>query len=156
MFGFGKKKDEPNVAEMSNDSNMELEEVGEGIVSLARREIGPGELSEEAGNQYRSLINSILASTNSREAVLRLVSMSDLSQTMTVRMTALLTINDYLSERYQKSSEILLSFIINICASSIAKNRMGRREIVSIMGGEPQSTYQEPPKRQKWWHRLFS
>ena len=110
MFGFGKKKDEPNVAEMSSDSNMELEAVGEGIVSLARREIGPGELSTMESSQYCSLINSILASHDSRGEILKLVSMSDLSPLMVPRMTALLTIEDYLEKKYD-ASEILKSFI---------------------------------------------
>ena len=155
MFGFG-KKEKPEVVDMSNDSASELEEVEqEGIVSLARREIGPGELSTMESSQYCSLINSILASHDSRGEILKLVSMSDLSPLMVPRMTALLTIEDYLEKKYD-ASELLKSFITNICAASIARDRTGRKEIVAILGGKPQSTYQEPPKKKSWWHRLFS
>ena len=155
MFGFKKNKDPVGVVDVSNVGSDEtaLAEV-EG---LGRRAIGPGELSMDASNQYRSLIDGILASSGDRDEILRLVSMSDLNPTLMVRMTSLLTVNDYLRSRYGRASDVLESFLINICATSIAKNRMGRREIVAVLGGAETAITPEPPKQKKsWWRRLFA
>ena len=82
--------------------------------------------------------------------------MSDLSKEMVVRITSLLTINDYLRSRYGSASRILTSFIVNICAASIGKQRLGRREVVSIMGGAEISAQPEVKKNKSWWNKMFT
>ena len=123
---------------------------------LDQTTVGPGIISQSTSDQYEKLINTILASPNSKEEILRLVSMSDLSKEMVVRVTSLLTINDYLRERYGKASEILTSFIVNICASSIGRQRLGRKEVVSIMGGAEITAQPEMKKKKSWWNKMFT
>ena len=157
----GKKKEEQKDNEEIEEYNEETE--GEFYVGgtdtpdvLDQTTVGPGIISQSTSDQYKTLINSILASPNSKEEILRLVSMSDLSKEMVVKITSLLTINDYLSKKYGKASEILTSFIVNICASSIGRQRLGRKEVVSIMGGAEISSQPEMKKKKSWWNKMFT
>ena len=151
------KKDDEELEEFKEDSEGGFYVGGTDTPDvLDQTNVGPGIISQSTSDQYEKLINTILASPDSKQEILRLVSMSDLSTEMVIRVTSLLTINDYLRERYGKVSEILTSFIVNICASSIGKQRLGRREVVSIMGGAEISPQPEMKKKKSWWNKMFT
>ena len=151
------KKDEEELEEFKEDSEGGFYVGGNDSPDvLDQTTVGPGIISQSTSDQYEKLINTILASPDSKQEILRLVSMSDLSKEMVVRITSLLTINDYLRERYGKASEILTSFIVNICASSIGRQRMGRKEVVSIMGGAEIAAQPEIKKTKNWWNKMFT
>ena len=162
---MGRKKKEEQKEDNKDEELEEFKEDSEGGFYvggtdtpdvLDQTTVGPGIISQTTSDQYEKLINTILASPDSKQEILRLVSMSDLSTEMVVRVTSLLTINDYLRERYGKASEILTSFIVNICASSIGRQRLGRKEVVSIMGGAEISPQPEVKKNKSWWNKMFT
>ena len=151
------KEDNEELEEFNEDSEGKFYVGGNDAPDvLDQTTVGPGIISQSTSDQYEKLINTILASPDSKQEILRLVSMSDLSTEMVVRVTSLLTINDYLRERYGKASEILTSFIVNICASSIGKQRMGRKEVVSVMGGAEISAQPEMKKKKSWWNKMLT
>ena len=120
----------------------------------------PGVLPKGASSEYISLVNSILAEGEGENGekvdLLRLISKADLPPDAVPRILATLSLNNFIEYTDGVRSDFIDKFLMATAATTMARSRKSRSEMVEVLTSTHiPPVIEEPKKKRSWWERFF-